>query len=723
MHKMSVTQAQELSSVSRPFTRRDFLSTSLKAGAAAFTTGLLPKRSANAEDQYNVLFISIDDLNTRLGCYGHPEMHTPNIDRLAERGTLFNRAYCQFPLCNPSRASILTGLRPDTTGIKNNDTVQGDTFDTTIIPHYFKSHGYHTRSVGKIAHGWFSWSDRASWSEPMWRLPYGSEDINASHHSWRALDVADDELSDGKAAAKAVEVLTEIKDFPFFLAVGFDKPHVPFRAPTQYYDLYTPQDFTLPVHSSFPENAPLFAVSAEPHRLSDAKTLQLTQAYAACVSYVDAQVGRVLDQLETLGLSEKTLIVLWSDHGFHLGEHAKWQKDTLFEPGARVPLIVSVPGQSNVGAETDALVELVDVYPTLCDACQLPIPTELEGHSMLPVIEQPTSEWKSAAFSQLRRQRGRTYYRGNSLQSLTGLDLTRDDSVDGYSMRTERYRYTEWAAYSEQGEKIADLGAELYDYQTDPNETVNVANVPENAELITRLSEQLHAGWQAALPDSQQLTTTPKIRTWDINNDGTVDMQDLLLVSNNFGKKHPKADVNKDGNIDIIDLLLVASHFGESTHPAAPRRLAPLLSEHANHIEEWLTEAHLADNGANVFRQGIASLEALLNAVIPQESALLPNYPNPFNPETWIPYDLAEDAAIDIHIYNLKGESIRHLNVGFQDAGTYRTQSRAAYWDGRNSMGERVASGTYFYTLTARYRNRSLSERQFRATGRMVIVK
>ena len=224
-----------------------------------------------------------------------------------------------------------------------------------------------------------------------------------------------------------------------------------------------------------------------------------------------------------------------------------------------------------------------------------------------------------------------TYYRGNSLQSLTGLDLTRDDSVDGYSMRTDRYRYTEWGAYSEQGEKIADLGAELYDYQTDPDETVNVANLPENAELITQLSEQLHAGWQAALPDSHQQTITPQISTWDINDDGIVDIQDLLLVSDNFGKKHPKADVNKDGNIDIVDLLLVASHFGESTHPAAPQRPAPILPEHANHIEEWLNEARLADNGANEFRQGIASLEALLNAVVPQESALLPNYPNPFN--------------------------------------------------------------------------------------------
>ena len=725
MPKMPVVQESEHPS-KRPLTRRDFLTTSFKAGVAAFTTGALPKPGINAQGQYNVLFISIDDLNTMLGCYGHPEMYTPNIDQLAERGTLFKSAYCQFPLCNPSRASVLTGLRPDTTGIKTNDTDKGDTLGAVTIPQYFKASGYHTRSIGKIAHGWLAWEDKVSWSAPIWRVPYKSEDT-ASHTSWQALDVADNELADGKTASETMEVLTEIKDLPFFLAVGFDKPHVPFKAPTKYFDLYTPQDFTLPTHStSLPENAPLYALRANPRKLPDAQTLELTRAYAACISYVDAQVGSILEQLQRLGLTEKTIIVLWSDHGFHLGEHATWQKNTLFEVGLRVPLIVSVPDQPSAGIKTDAFVELVDIFPTLCDACQLPIPTELEGRSMLPIIEQSANEWKSAVFSQIRRRPIRNYYHNNTLQSLTGIDLDVDESVDGYSMRTERYRYTEWAGYSAQGEKIADLGAELYDYQTDPEETVNVANFPENAELVTRLSEQLHGGWRAALPDTHQQTPVPQILPWDINNDGVVDIQDLVLVSNNFGAKasmYPKTDVNRDGNVDIIDLLLVASHFGESTDAAAPQSLAPLLPKHVDYIEKWLTEAHLNDNGSNVFRQGIANLEILLNSVIPRKSVLLPSYPNPFNPETWIPYDLAEDADVRIHIYNLKGESVRHLNVGFQAAGTYRTQSRAAYWDGRNSVGESVASGTYFYTLTAHYRNQNLSESQFTATRRMVIVK
>ena len=726
MYKESTIQGKEQSSVKHFFTRRDFLSASLKAGAAAFTAGVFPKLDINAQGQYNVLFIGIDDLNTMLGCYGHPQMHTPNIDQLAERGTLFNRAYCQFPLCNPSRASVLTGLRPDTTGIKTNDTAEGDTFGAVTAPQHFKAHGYHTRSVGKIAHGWLAWEDKVSWSAPIWRVPYVNEDT-ASYTSWQALDVADTELRDGKIASEAIEVLREIKDLPFFLAVGFDKPHVPFEAPTQYFDLYTTQDFTLPTHSaSLPEHAPLYALRANPRKLPDTQILEITRAYAACISYIDAQVGRILEQLQRLGLTEKTIIVLWSDHGFHLGEHATWQKNTLFEVGLRVPLIVSVPDQSSVGAKTDAFVELVDIFPTLCEACQLPIPTELEGQSMLPVIEDSAREWKSAVFSQIRRRPIRNYYHNNTLQSLTGIDLAVDESVDGYSMRTERYRYTEWAGYSAQGEKIADLGAELYDYQTDPDETINVASFPENAELVTHLSEQLRAGWRAFLPDAQQQKSSPQTLPSDINNDGVVDIQDLVLVSNNFGVKasmYPKTDVNQDGNVDIIDLLLVAAHFGEFTGTAAPQRSASMFPKHVDDIKEWLVEARLADDGSNVFRQGIKNLEVLLNSVIPEKSALLSNYPNPFNPETWIPYDLAEDADVHVHIYDLKGESVRRINIGFQSAGTYRMQSRAAYWDGRNAIGELVASGTYFYTLTARYRNQNLSKNQFRATRRMVIVK
>ncbi len=390
MHKESTGQKHKQHSDKRPFTRRDFLSTSLKAGAAAFTTALLPKFRADAAGQYNVLFIIVDDLRPMLGCYGHSEMHTPNIDRLAERGTLFNRAYCQFPVCNPSRASILTGLRPETNGIQDNYTHFRDTVPNAVaFPQHFKNHGYHTLSIGKIEHSRTVINDELLWSAPISKPsnPYSSR-----IHSWRALEVDDNDLRDGKIAKRAVEVLEEIKNLQFLLAVGFYKPHLPFNAPIKYFELYDTQ---------FTENVPDIIISprnegrhfsdipTEGGPLSKEKTLELIRAYAASTSYMDVQVGRVLDQLDALRLTENTVIVLAGDHGFHLGENGRFAKRTIFEVALRSPLIVSFPGQSSRGVKTDALVELVDIYPTLCDLCQLPIPSELEGLSMAPVIEAP----------------------------------------------------------------------------------------------------------------------------------------------------------------------------------------------------------------------------------------------------------------------------------------------------------------------------------------------
>ena len=681
---------------SQSFTRRDFLSTSLKASAAAFTTGLLPKLRVNAEGQYNVLFFIVDDLRPLLGCYGQPEMHTPNIDRLAQRGTLFNRAYCQIPLCHPSRTSILTGLRPNTTRVFSNSTGFREKLPNIVtLPQHFKMSGYHTQSVGKVAQNLERQDDAYSWSVPSWTQP-SSYDSRSSVPSWRALDVEDDELRDGRTAKRAIEVLEEIQDTRFFLAVGFRKPHLPFYAPKRYYELYNGTSFNLPSSVNLPKDAPSitdgnfegfrdFQDVPDKGALSDAKTLELIRAYAASTSFTDAQVGRVLNHLDALRLTENTVIVFVGDHGFHLGEHGKWLKNTLFEVSLRSPLIVSVPRQTCQGVKTDALIELVDLYPTLCDACQLPIPSQLEGISMIPVIEQPTRSWKTAAFSQ----------KGSGV---------------GNTIRTEQYRYTEWG---ENGSR----GVELYDYDNDPDETVNIANLPENAELVARLSERLHAGWKGALPEVQEQIPVSQMLRWDVNNDGTVGIEDLIFVSNNFGvatPECPKVDVNGDGHVDIVDLLLVAAHFGESSNPIAPSGYAKVLPEYLSQVDEWLTTARLADDGSDIFRQGIAALEHLINTTGPTETALLPNYPNPFNPETWIPYDLAQDAEVHIQIYNLKGESIRRLSIGRQTVGTYRTQSRAAYWDGRNDIGESVASGVYFYTFQAGH---------FKTTRQMVILK
>ena len=672
--------SHERGNLSRPFTRRSFLSTSLKAGAAAaFTTGLLPNLKAETAEGYNVLFIMADDLRPLLGCYGHSEMHTPNIDALAERGTLFNRAYCQYPLCNPSRASIMTGLRPGTIGVYDNSKGFRDVLPEAVsLPQHFKIHDYHTRSVGKITHVG-AWHDKRSWSAPIWAQNLKID--RATIPSWQILDVADDELPDGKIANASIEILTQIKDQQFFLAVGFHTPHLPYNAPRKYYDLYDIETFT-DVSSVIPHPLNDLREYADIPKgntqISKEKTLELMRGYAASTSYMDAQVGRVLQHLDTLGISQNTVIVFAGDHGFHLGEHRNWGKATLFEVGLRSPLIMSVPGQPP--DRTDALVELVDIYPTLCDACELPIPSELEGLSLMPVIEEPTRPWKTAAFSQL---------------------------VRGYSIRTERYRYTKWG----------NRGHQLYDHNTDPDETVNLARFSENKELIADLSEQLQAGWRAALPEMQKQVPVLQTLPWDINNDGIIDTRDLIMVSNNFETEtpqHPKADVNKDGRIDIIDLLLVAAHFGESNSLEAPRTRLSIGPEHFEMVEKWLTEAHLVDDGSRIFRQGITTLEHLIDTTVPTETALLPNYPNPFNPETWIPYDLAQDADVHIHIHDLKGKTIRQLSLGLQAAGTYQSRSRAAYWDGRNTTGELVASGLYFYTLQAG---------QFKATRQMVILK
>lgn len=523
-------------------TRRDFL----KVGAAAFTTGLFPNLNTKAASRYNVLFITVDDLRPMLGCYGHPEMHTPNIDAIAERGTLFNRAYCQFPVCNPSRASVLTGLRPDTVGVYDNPTDFREVLPEAVtLPQHFKAHGYHTRSVGKIAHGAAAWTDEHSWSTPIWRQRWKAIDKSTSP-SWQALDVTDDELEDGKIANAAIQILNQIKERQFFLAIGFNKPHLPFYAPSKYFEYYTPQDFTLPADSSLPRHAPGLASNPKslktypdiPHNppLPDGLTLELTRAYAANVSYVDALVGRVLAQLDTLGLTQNTTIVFWGDHGFHLGEHGCWRKNTLFEVSLRSPLIVSTPGQTLHAASSNALVELVDIFPTLCDICQLSAPAELEGSSLVPLLEEPTRPWKPAVFSQLKR-----------------------GTINGYSLRTERYRYTEW-------DDNGSSGKELYDYLNDSDETENIALRQENAVLVAQLSEQLKAGWQQAMPGMEGYVSGSQELQGDVNNDGVVNIRDLVQVSNKLGEAGGASvpeDVNQDGVVDIRDLVRVANHFGK----------------------------------------------------------------------------------------------------------------------------------------------------------------
>ncbi len=443
-----------------------------------------------ASPPMNVLFIAVDDLRPTLGVYGDHIAKTPNIDALARQGMVFTQAYSQIANCNPSRSSLLTGRRPDTTQIFDLSTHFRSTLpDAVTLPEYFKKHGYFTQSFGKVFHNAIrgGLEDPQSWSVSSTPSAQDRNDGKA----WAAPDVPDDQLEDGRMATLAVATLPGLKvllrDKPFFLAVGFRKPHLPFLAPKRYYDLYPLEQMPLALNPAPPRDVPPVALNGvgelkrydgmpKAGRVPDPTARELVRGYYASVSYTDAQVGRVLAELDRLGLRESTIIVLWSDHGWHLGEHEQWTKHTNFEESARVPLIISVPGQKNRGASSNGLVELVDLYPTLCELVGFKAPPGLEGLSLAPLLEDPNRPWKRAAFTQYPR-----------------------DNVMGHSMRTERYRYAEWAEPNH-----APVGVELYDYQMDPRGDVNLAGQPEYKALIEELSKQLHAGWRSAMPADKQ---------------------------------------------------------------------------------------------------------------------------------------------------------------------------------------------------------------------------
>jgi iduronate 2-sulfatase len=468
--------------------------TSVGAGAGdacAASQTQAPTAAAIPDEQPNVLFIAVDDLRVEVGCYGDTLAKSPNIDRLAERGILFNRAYCQQSVCNPSRASMLTGLRPDTLGVWDLPTHFREKHpDVVTLPQLFKQHGYHTRNIGKIFHNYrqddFK-GDPASWSVPA-MLHYGSHYVDdqvqvdgppppnlATLDKTECRDVPDEAYLDGRVAAETVKALRENRNRPFFLAVGFWKPHLPFNAPKKYWDLYDRSDVELPPNPQPPAGVPPIAlqdykIDSKAH-LTDDDIRELRHGHYAAISYLDAQVGKVLNELDRLNLQDKTIIVFWSDHGLHLGEHGLWSKTTCFELDTRVPLIIAAPDYQG-GQRTDALVELLDIYPTLADLCGLPAPAILEGMSLRPILKDPNTSVKSAAFSQHPRP---PYCR------------RADPQVMGYSIRTDRYRYNQWRDF-QTGQVVA---RELYDHANDPRETVNLADREENAAIIRRLATRM----------------------------------------------------------------------------------------------------------------------------------------------------------------------------------------------------------------------------------------
>lgn len=455
-----------------------------------------PKRKA-VRSQKNVLFIMADDYRPELASYGTPAI-TPHLNRLAERSLQFNRAYCQQAVCNPSRSSMLTGRRPDTLRIWNNGThFRERNPDVMTMPLWFKEHGYVTRGIGKIFHNWHTkvHGDPRSWSTPEF-LHYANHGDDAAEVSgpmppnlsspsprmygkvplYECRDVADEAYYDGRVAAEAVRVLGEIKDEPFFLAVGFWKPHAPFNAPKKYWDMYDRARLP-PLNPARPIDAPAVAFhdgrelrGAPPNQVTftDAQAAEIRHGYFANVSYLDAQLGKVLDALDRSGVADRTAIVFVGDHGYHLGEHTLWAKTSNFEYDARVPMFVATPGMNAAGKRTDAIVEELDLFPTLVDVCGLPVPEGLDGQSLTPLFKNPAATIKSSAMTQHPRP---AYYD----REPTGVPQTM-----GYSVRTDGYRYTEWRDWK----TGATVARELYDHRGDPTELRNLANDARHGDAV-----------------------------------------------------------------------------------------------------------------------------------------------------------------------------------------------------------------------------------------------
>lgn len=436
----------------------------------------------------NVLMIVVDDLNCHLRCYGDPVAQTPHIDRLAARGVLFERAYAQYPVCNPSRCSFLSGLRPDVTGIYGNSvSLRTRLPDVVTLPQLFRTSGWFTAGISKVFHvsqwdppdpadepGRWRLDDPLSWDyrrntkrsetgQQGVRMELAGKSFPGDTINFRLMaEGDDDDQEDGQVVLEVERQLRASKDKPFFIAAGLRRPHAAWVAPKKYFAMYPLRDLKLPEAGSRDSVPELAFTNTSANYSQPAEMLYFLQAYLATVSFVDAQIGRLVDLLADAGVAENTIIVLCGDHGFHIGEHGLWHKGTLFEESARTPLIISAPGVS--AGRCSRVVELLDIYPTLADLCDLTVSSKLAGQSLRPLLQDPRSEWSGAAFTQVRRR-------------------VEERTIWGRSIRTERWRYTSW-----DGGKA---GHELYDHRSDPSESTNLADDERYRAVVQELGGRL----------------------------------------------------------------------------------------------------------------------------------------------------------------------------------------------------------------------------------------
>ncbi|MBK5294108.1 MAG: sulfatase [Acidobacteriia bacterium] len=462
------------------FTRRSLL---------AAPALLLAQKSA--PERPNILFIASDDMNNNLGCYGHPVVKSPNLDRLAAEGVRFDRAYCQYPVCGPSRASLLTGLRPDSTRIfENNIAVREKMPDVVTLPQLFKNNGWHSVRAGKMYHmdvpgsvGTNKWDDPPSWDVSI--SPPGKEQHTVgegrnitegrrARWEWVSFQGEGKDQADDRASEIAMETMAAKNGKPWFLGLGYLRPHVPHVAPARFFDLYPlsqiqtvvnpPGDLDdIPLASEITINT-----RAKDMGMNEAEKKEAIRAYYASISYMDWQVGRVIGELEKRNLRRNTVIVFWGDHGWHLGEHHRWHKRSLFEESMRAPLIISAQGRKGNGKSSQSLVEFVDIYPTVAELGGLRPPPNLEGQSMVPLLDNPGRAFKKAAFSV----------------------VTAPDGIMGRAAVTDRHRYIRWTG--------PHPDEELFDHKNDPREFTNLARMREHAALLQRMRAVMDAGWRGA---------------------------------------------------------------------------------------------------------------------------------------------------------------------------------------------------------------------------------
>ena len=433
-------------------------------------------RAADSPKKLNVLFLLTDDMRPELGCYGNKIVQSPNIDKLAAAGVRFERAYCQFPLCNPSRASMLTGRHPTVTGVLDNLTWFGAEHpDFVSMPRHFQANGYASLRCGKIFHGGID--DADAWTEGGEKRTFegGKSDRkpnpNQAQNSDRIVKLKGDGETHGdyKTAERAIDYLQRYMDKPFFLCCGFTKPHSPPTAPEKFFDLYDPAKIVLPPDfagtPAAPSGFPKASINAKSGDLFSGREAtpeaarEMTEAYYASISFVDWNVGRVIAELDRLKLRDSTVVVFWGDHGYHLGEKGKWSKHgSLYEVGTRVPLIVLAPGAKGNGKSSPRIAQSLDIYPTLCELCGIPTPKGLAGHSLKPLLENPEANWEHVAYS----------VSGNN------------NKLAGVAVRTERYRYVEYGG--------GEGGAMLIDHTADPHELRNLIDDPKLAAVKAELS-------------------------------------------------------------------------------------------------------------------------------------------------------------------------------------------------------------------------------------------